>query len=429
MATNLTDTQLTRWRVLNEEASRDSDWVTSNNERDARRLVIQRQILDLLHLYLAGKVTIEDFRSTFDRRTKTDWDVFGFKGMSGAMFLNMLVKNIPDREGVTEHLRAALEVPRDAPSGRQQMKKFLDALEGYIASGKVEKQQVHPGRTPFFLSAWWHIQDNEKWPVFYISAREVLEREGLYTSVDDPVEDYFAFRESFHALGAALGLKAWSLEYLCAWHEEGDIEDSSTTRSAPATHSLPEVEPGDSTEHEAVLPAEGKLLHTHSQIQWTLATMGRKLGCDIWIAANDQSREWNGKRLGSLSLPELPGLGMDEESLRLIRLIDVLWLKNRRQVAAAFEVEHTSSVYSGLLRLTDLITQSPNLNFPLYIITPEERLGQVNRELLRPTFRSLELHKRCGFFSEEALVREAPNIMRWGSDPSAIGKLAMRITG
>jgi hypothetical protein len=77
--------------------------------------------------------------------------------------------------------------------------------------------------------------------------------------------------------------------------------------------------------------------------------------------------------------------------------------------------------------MSDLIAISPNINFPLYIVTPDVRLDKVRRELSRPTFQFLELHKRCGFFSEEKLIQEAENIMRWASHPSAIERLAAKV--
>jgi hypothetical protein len=116
------------------------------------------------------------------------------------------------------------------------------------------------------------------------------------------------------------------------------------------------------------------------------------------------------------------------DSQKIISLIDVLWLKGTKAVAAAFEVEHTTSIYSGLLRMSDLVALSPNINFPLYIISPEVRLKQVRHELSRPTFQTLELHRRCGFFSEEKLLEESDGIMRWASHPSAIDKLAVKVS-
>jgi hypothetical protein len=37
-----------------------------------------------------------------------------------------------------------------------------------------------------------------------------------------------------------------------------------------------------------------------------------------------------------------------------IERIDVLWLKGR-SIKRAFEVEHTTSIYSGILRMADLL--------------------------------------------------------------------------
>jgi hypothetical protein len=115
---------------------------------------------------------------------------------------------------------------------------------------------------------------------------------------------------------------------------------------------------------------------------------------------------------------------MSPDSQRLVSLIDVVWLTGSNQVAAAFEVEHTTSVYSGLLRMADLAALSPNLSFPLYVVAPAARLAKVRRELVRPTFRSLGLDRRCRFFSSEALLRALPGLTRWATGPEAIEKLA-----
>jgi hypothetical protein len=164
----------------------------------------------------------------------------------------------------------------------------------------------------------------------------------------------------------------------------------------------------------------------HAHIQWLLATVGRRLGCKVWIAANDHAREWQGERLGALSIRRLPTLGLEPESQRIVSLVDVVWLRGTNRVVAAFEVELTTSVYSGLLRMADLATLSPNLSFPMYVVAPDARLARVERELRRPTFQLLELHRRCGFFSTESLVESADQIARWGSGPEAIARLARR---
>lgn len=69
-------------------------------------------------------------------------------------------------------------------------------------------------------------------------------------------------------------------------------------------------------------------------------------------------------------------------------MIDVLWLDGNA-IVAAFEIESTTSIYSGLLRMADLLSMQPNLNIPLYLVAPDERRQKVFTEVNRPTFSRL----------------------------------------
>jgi len=448
-----TGLQVESWRLLWEELVGDAASVEERLAWAARRERIRPQMLDLLGRYLAGAVGTEELRATFDHRTRTDWDAFGLKGMSGAMYLNRLVRHVADGDALAAEMRAVLPAPPDVDAARERLGRFAGFLQGLAARGG-EARQLQPARAAFFVSMWWHLQEPELWPAFHQSARQALHaEEGLYVPSGDAVQDYFAFREAFRALAEALRLTAWELEYLCWWHLHRDggeapdgyyhddpAEAPPTRRPRPVRYAVPDRaaklvvvrEPGvarrpatSPADAPAVRGDEGALGHT--PVQWLLAKIGRKLGCRVWIAANDRHREWTGESLANLSVRKLPPLGIDPDSQRVISLIDVVWLTGANQVAAAFEVERTSSIYSGLLRMADLTALSPNLNFPLYIVAPRDRLEKVRRELSRPTFQLLELHRRCGFFSDEALLEAADSIMRWASGPSAIEKLASRV--
>jgi hypothetical protein len=100
----LTELQEGRWRQIKQEADADAAWLGRCQEGDAKRVKVRSEILDYLKRYLSGTVSTEDFRATFDRRTRKEWTSFGLKGMSGAMFLNKLVKHIPDATELTEQL-------------------------------------------------------------------------------------------------------------------------------------------------------------------------------------------------------------------------------------------------------------------------------------------------------------------------------------
>lgn len=145
---------------------------------------------------------------------------------------------------------------------------------------------------------------------------------------------------------------------------------------------------------------------THEEIQWLLLNLGSQMGLDVWVARNDR-----GKAYQEMAFADIPRLRhtlptqFDDATNRTIELIDVLWLEGNA-IVAAFEIEHTTSIYSGLLRMADLISMQPNLNIRLYIVAPDERWDKVLREVNRPTFtRSLKppLTEICQFIPYSAL--------------------------
>src|SRR5256886_702792 len=154
----------------------------------------------------------------------------------------------------------------------------------------------------------------------------------------------------------------------------------------------------------------------HTEIQHALLMLGRDMGFDLWVARNDRSKTWNGTSLGSLpgTVKELP-TQFNEATNRTIELIDVLWLKGN-SIIAAFEVEATTSVYSGLLRMSDLLALQPNLSINLFLVAPDDRRDKVESELMRPTFKLRErpLASLCGFLGFELLMEKVKAIQQLG---------------
>lgn len=154
----------------------------------------------------------------------------------------------------------------------------------------------------------------------------------------------------------------------------------------------------------------------HTEIQYYLLTLGSDMGLDVWVARNDKSREWNGVTLGTISniINELP-TQFNEATNKTIELIDVLWLRGN-SIVAAFEVESTTSIYSGLLRMSDLLALQPNLDIKLYLVAPDERRNKVEQEILRPTFslRERPLPEACGFIPFSKLIETVEGIRKLG---------------
>jgi hypothetical protein len=141
------------------------------------------------------------------------------------------------------------------------------------------------------------------------------------------------------------------------------------------------------------------------RIQGLIATIGAQMGMSIWIPRSDRGgvlKEW--KDEGRKLLERLP-LNYDDTTLRTIEQIDVLWLRGR-SIIRAFEVEHTTSVYSGILRMADLLALQPNMDIKLHIVAPESKRDKVFQEIRRPVFSLLEkgpLADSCTYLSYDSL--------------------------
>jgi hypothetical protein len=146
---------------------------------------------------------------------------------------------------------------------------------------------------------------------------------------------------------------------------------------------VPDDKDGDA-ENDAV--ADEAAVSEHSEIQALLAQAGAKMGLQVWIATNDRARVVNGVALKDYPrvIDSLP-TQFDDVAMRTVRLIDVLWIQ-KRSIVAAFEIESTTSVFSGLLRMNDMIAMVPNVEIPLFIVAPANRRKKVTSEINRPSF-------------------------------------------
>jgi len=170
--------------------------------------------------------------------------------------------------------------------------------------------------------------------------------------------------------------------------------------------------PDDDEESAADLGVTAASASAHTEVQYLLLKLGADMGFDVHVASNDQSREWKGRKFSDLprrraSLPQQ----FDAYTNGIIQRIDVLWL-NGPAIIAAFEVESTTSIYSGLLRMSDLLAMQPNISIPLFLVAPDDRRTKVIKEINRPTFkrRTQPLVDICRFISFEGLRKALDSI-------------------
>lgn len=153
---------------------------------------------------------------------------------------------------------------------------------------------------------------------------------------------------------------------------------------------------------------------THTSMQGCLRDLGLALGFDVWIASNDRGRAYGQGVLGDGCLQQLPLPG--SESIDAVRLIDVVWFDPATHaVAAAFEVEHSTSIYSGIVRMLDLaLGAGVGHKSSLFLVAPDDRRQEVAQQLRRPAFsRVAELGIR--YLPYTQLTQHSAAIQRFGS--------------
>jgi len=174
--------------------------------------------------------------------------------------------------------------------------------------------------------------------------------------------------------------------------------------------------------HDEVV-SEIKEEDTHTEMQHHLLTIGNSFGYDVSVAVNDKSKCHNGDNLSFISIDKFPSIDVDKDTYKTITLIDVVWFdKNSNNITSAFEVEKTTSIYSGILRLIDLYRSFPNKSPSLYLIIPDKREEEVKVQLHRPSIGNSDIKIRYILFSE--LKKNCEALCKFGEDKEILRKIS-----
>lgn len=161
----------------------------------------------------------------------------------------------------------------------------------------------------------------------------------------------------------------------------------------------------------------------HSEMQYHLARLGTALGYKVWIAMNDHKRQWNGQALGEFSLPSLPFLDVAKAVADTIAFIDVIWLDDRDRIISAFEVEKSTSIYSGILRLHDLSLSLARAECKLYLISPDRREKEVQAQLIRPSLQQEGL-RDISYILFSALKCDCDAMCKFGRSSEVLDRIS-----
>ena len=143
---------------------------------------------------------------------------------------------------------------------------------------------------------------------------------------------------------------------------------------------------------------------THSQVQTLLGGIGRAKGYEVFVPANDVGNlDWSLTEQFALRRNIPAGFKSVQD---ILSEIDIVWIAGGREaITGLFEVEHSTPVYSGLLRFNDVLLAEPNLT-RFSIVSNDTRRAVFARQLSRPTFRKSGLSEVVSFL-------EYANVVDW----------------
>jgi hypothetical protein len=299
--------------------------------------------------------------------------------------------------------RIAVWGSRDGPSNRRNFEAMAEGDEILIIEGdtikllgRVAWKEVNPALS---RELWKNLRGESSvgWDLIYFIANP--------REIDVPfsaVQRLFGYKGTFRPRGftsiARPVLEAFYRKYDDLYSILLRIKRGETVRQIPAE----DVKAGVTVappipKQEGESGTDPATVSDHLRMQWMLLSMGRKAGQKVWAPRNDQSRI--AATFQFRDFEEHFSAGLNTQ-VRYVENIDVVW-KEEYRIDAAFEIENTTAVYSGLLRFADLTTVAPNTVYPLFIVAPSHRRGQVRDQLNRPIFRHLRLREKVRYLSYE----------------------------
>jgi hypothetical protein len=171
---------------------------------DRERLtLIEGTLKPLVEKYLAGKVALEEFKSKVDGINKRN-NRWGFSGIKGQMFFNMILNVAPDAAECDREIKAAIAIPSGEDAAESRVRAFANYVrriaDAHVQAGGGKQGRPKASSIPLFLSYFWQIQDRKTWPIYFTNAVKTMSALGVWQPADDLAVDYISFKHVYEEL-------------------------------------------------------------------------------------------------------------------------------------------------------------------------------------------------------------------------------------
>jgi hypothetical protein len=171
-----------------------------------RAALIDSQLKPLVEGYLAGRVGLGEFKTKNDGINKRQ-NIWGFGGIKGQMFFNMVMNVAHDNAECDQEIKAAIAIPANEEMARSRIRTFASYArrigENYVEGGGTKQRRPKVGSVPFFLSYFWQIQNRRVWPVYHTNGVNTMRDLNLWEPSNDLADDYVVFKQIYEELADA----------------------------------------------------------------------------------------------------------------------------------------------------------------------------------------------------------------------------------
>ncbi len=232
--------------VENGKASVESDRSLDTN----RKQLIETKLLKLVNDYLGGQIELADFKTQIDSINKRN-QYWGFKGIKGQMFFNMIVNVADDLDELDQELKSAITMPANEQIASSRIKTFLSYVnrlrEDWIENGNSKYKAPKIGSIPFFISYFWQIQSWQTWPIYYTTAVNALSDLNIWFPTENMAADYIAYKtinEELMTLFSGISGKTFTLydvEHVFYYKSEAPYQPAESQKATDTKASAVEI--------------------------------------------------------------------------------------------------------------------------------------------------------------------------------------------
>lgn len=187
---------------------------------DELRIEAIESLKEIIQQFQNGELSLGEFKTSIDSFNKRN-NLWGFTAIKGQFFFNQLTKNLDDNgiKKVQELIKGTISEPKDLKDALSKIEKLEKYCQNLYLKAKDKRLVPNPKSVGYFLSYFWQVADNEKWPIYYTASIQALDEIGLWKENSVQRDNYEQFYSLNEEIKTILGeytkrkLSNWDVEH------------------------------------------------------------------------------------------------------------------------------------------------------------------------------------------------------------------------